>query len=402
MNSFSLNQVLNPHPLVVNPSTPLIETIALMNRSQITSCQREKEQWESRALIPTPASCALVMEEEKLLGIFTEHDLVRLTAEGRTLADMAVGDAMTQPVTTFASTEIEDLLDIVNLTRQYGIRHLPIVDQQNQLQGIIPLEAVQKYLGPLDWLRFKRVEEVMSKTSIHALPTVSVLRVAQLMVQHQVSYVVMAEPFESQEPNALATSLENSILRPVGIITKRDLIQFQTLELNLSQIQAETLMSRPLFLVRPEESLWSVHQKMEQRRVRRLIVTGAQGELKGIITQRSLLQALDPQEMYGMIEVLQRQVCQLERERAEFLQSRSRELSAQVKKRTLELEQANQQLQQEINQRRQIEQQLVHDALHDRLTGLANRTLLLDRIEFTLQHAQRHPHYLFALLFRVC
>ncbi len=399
MNSFSLNQVLNCHPLVVKPSTPLMETIALLNQSKINSCQLEQAQSEFTSLIPTHVSCALVMEEEELVGIFTEHDLVRLTAEGITLTEIAVGEAMTQPVTTFQSTEIQDLFDLVNLTSHHGIRHLPIVDEQNQLLGVITLEDVQRYLQPMEYLRFQRVAEVMSKTSIHTFSSVSVFRVAQLMLQHQVSYVILTEQFESQENCELETSVEHSNLRPVGIITKRDIIQFQTLELNLSKIRAETLMSRPLFLVRPEESLWSAHQQMQQHRVRRLIVAGEQGELKGIITQSSLLQALAPQELYGVIEVLQRQVCQLERERAEFFQSRSRELSEQVKQRTWELEQANQQLQQEINQRRQIEQQLVHDALHDRLTGLANRTLLFDRIEFALKHSQRHPNYLFALLF---
>lgn len=82
-----------------------------------------------------------------------------------------------------------------------------------------------------------------------------------------------------------------------------------------------------------------------------LVVAGEQGELKGVITQNSLLQALDPKEMYGVIELLQRQVCQLEREKAKVLQSRAEELSEQVKQRTLELESANQQLQQEIRQR---------------------------------------------------
>ena len=82
-----------------------------------------------------------------------------------------------------------------------------------------------------------------------------------------------------------------------------------------------------------------------------------------------------------------------------MLQNRARDLEEQVKKRTFELESANQQLQQEIIKRREIEQQLVHDALHDRLTGLPNRALLIERIEFAIQHAQRHPDYLFALLF---
>ncbi len=406
MNSFSIEQVLNRHPLIVNPSTPLIETIVLMNRSNIVSCNLDNNDSEFNELIPDHTSCALVMADSQLLGIFTERDLVRLTAEGRKLAEMTVGDVMTQPVTTFQLTEVQDLLGILSLNRQHRIRHFPIVDKHNQLLGIITLEAMQRFLQPMDWLRFQRVGEVMSNTLIYALPTVSVIQVTQLMVQYQVSCVVIAEPLESNENSELKTSVENSNLRPFGIITERDIIQFQTLELNLGNIQAQTLMSAPLFLVSPENSLWSAHQQMQRYRVRRLIVAGEQGELKGIITQNSLLQALDPKEMYGVIEVLQRQVCQLEIEKSELLQSRARGLEEQVKKYIFELEKANQQLQQEIIKRqqeiikrRQIEQQLVHDALHDRLTGLANRTLLTERIEFTIQHAKRHPDYLFALLF---
>ena len=406
MNSFSIEQVLNRHPLIVNPSTPLIETIGLMNQSRVASCNLDDNDDEFNSLIHAHVSCALVMVNSQLLGIFTERDLVQLTAEGRTLSGMTVGEAMTQPVTTFGETEVQDLYDILNLIRQHGIRHFPIVDKYNQFLGIITPEAVQRSLQPIDWLRFQRVVEVMNNSFIHVLPTVSMLQVTQLMVQHQVSCVVIAEPFESHENSELETVVENSNLRPVGIITERDIIQFQTLELNLGHIQAHTLMSTPLFLVSPEDSLWSAHRQMEQLRVRRLIVAGKQGELKGIITQKSLLQALDPKEIYGVIELLQRQVCQLEIEKAELLQSRTEELSEQVQQRTLELESANQQLQsanqqlqEEIIKRRQIEQRLAHDALHDALTGLPNRTLLIERIEFTIQHAKRNRDYLFALLF---
>ena len=406
MNSFSIEQILNRHPLIVNPSTPLIETIGLMNQSSVASCNLDDDDSEFNSLIHSHTSCALVMVDSQLLGIFTEHDLVQLTAEGRTLAEITVGEAMTHPVTTFQSTEVQDLHDILSLTRQHRIRHLPIVDRHDQLLGIITFETVQRLLQPTDWLRFQRVVEVMSNISIHALPTVSVRRVTQLMIQHQVTCVLIAEPFESHENSELKTSVENVPLRPVGIITERDIIQFQTLELNLSNIQAQTLMSTPLFSVSPKDSLWSAHQQMQQHRVRRLIVTGEQGEVKGIITQKSLLQALEPQEMYGVIEALKRQVSQLETEKAQLLQNRARELEKQVQKRTLELESANQQLQsanqqlqQEIIKRRQIEQQLVHDALHDALTGLPNRTLLRERIEFTIQHAKRNLNYLFALLF---
>ena len=77
----------------------------------------------------------------------------------------------------------------------------------------------------------------------------------------------------------------------------------------------------------------------------------------------------------------------------------NQELEQKVKERTIQLEISNQKLQQEICDRKKAEEQLVIDALHDRLTGLPNRALLMEKINFAIQHSKRNPNYLFALLF---
>ena len=89
-------------------------------------------------------------------------------------------------------------------------------------------------------------------------------------------------------------------------------------------------MSAPLFLVSPEDSLWTVYQQMQRHRVRRLVVAGLQGELLGIVTQTSLLQMLDPIEMCSLLEVLQQKVRQLEAEKVELLPGRRLELEQQA------------------------------------------------------------------------
>jgi len=53
----------------------------------------------------------------------------------------------------------------------------------------------------------------------------------------------------------------------------------------------------------------------------------------------------------------------------------------------------------DVTDRRQFEQQLVHDALHDVLTGLPNRALFVDRLGHALNRARRNPAYHFAVLF---
>jgi diguanylate cyclase (GGDEF)-like protein/PAS domain S-box-containing protein len=54
---------------------------------------------------------------------------------------------------------------------------------------------------------------------------------------------------------------------------------------------------------------------------------------------------------------------------------------------------------QDITERKRVEEQLLHDAFHDALTGLPNRALFMDRLSHTLSRAQRHPDFKFAVLF---
>lgn len=46
-----------------------------------------------------------------------------------------------------------------------------------------------------------------------------------------------------------------------------------------------------------------------------------------------------------------------------------------------------------------IQEQILHDALHDAMTGLPNRVLMMDRLGQALIHRTRRPHKLFAVLF---
>lgn len=53
----------------------------------------------------------------------------------------------------------------------------------------------------------------------------------------------------------------------------------------------------------------------------------------------------------------------------------------------------------DITKRKQMEEQLRQNALHDALTGLPNRVLFMDRLGLALEHAKRNQDYLFAVLF---
>jgi diguanylate cyclase (GGDEF)-like protein/PAS domain S-box-containing protein len=53
----------------------------------------------------------------------------------------------------------------------------------------------------------------------------------------------------------------------------------------------------------------------------------------------------------------------------------------------------------DITERKKVEDQLLHDAFHDALTGLANRALFLDRLGLSLARAKRRQEFHFAVLY---
>ena len=53
----------------------------------------------------------------------------------------------------------------------------------------------------------------------------------------------------------------------------------------------------------------------------------------------------------------------------------------------------------DVTERKSHEEQMIHDALHDSLTSIPNRTLLLDRIRQSLVRRKRYPETSFAVIF---
>ncbi|MEM9449938.1 MAG: CBS domain-containing protein [Cyanobacteria bacterium P01_E01_bin.6] len=303
-----LIDAIERHPLTVSPDMPIVEAIALISQAHQRTCVLPDASLSNQHEQDLPiqpvvrASCVLVVQEKRVLGIVTERDVVRLAAEATNLDSITVKDVMVSPVITLSEQSVQDIFAALFLFRRYRIRHLPIVDHRQQLVGIISNESIRQVLRPANLLRFRRVSDVVTTQVIQAPLTTRILTLAQLMTTHRVSCVVI-------------TQLDaEGIDQPVGIVTERDIVQFQALQIDLEKAEASQAMSTPLFLLSPEDSLWAAHQEMQKRRVGRLVVSWNWGKGLGIVTQTSLLRVFDPMEMYGVIENLQQTIQQLENE----------------------------------------------------------------------------------------
>ncbi|NKB17115.1 MAG: CBS domain-containing protein [Pseudanabaena sp. CRU_2_10] len=321
----ALEEAIDRHPLTVTADTPVIEAIDLMSAMRGKACLLSDASLVSDEVAKreTRSSCVLVVQEKKLLGIFTERDIVRLTAAGKSFVGIKIADVMTQPVITMHETHCQDVFAALFLFRRYRIRHLPIVGDGDRLVAIVSPESIRQVMQPANFLKLRRVSDVMTKEAICAPMHDSVMSVARCMAEYRVSCVVITEA-DDEDSHC-----------PVGIVTERDIVQFLSLKLNLAQIQAGDVMSTPLFLLSPEDSLWVAHEEMQRRHVRRLVVSWDWGRGLGIVTQTSLLRVFDPIEMYGVIETLQRRIEELEAGQKRYLsdadpKSKQTELSSKL------------------------------------------------------------------------
>jgi len=116
---------LHPSPaLHVSPSQTVAEVVELLRRQEV--------------------GCVLVCQDERLIGIFTERDLMqRILAVGRPL-NIPIVEVMTpHPVVVHAKDAIGNA---VRRMEEGGYRHLPVVDADGRPTGILSVKRIVHYL----------------------------------------------------------------------------------------------------------------------------------------------------------------------------------------------------------------------------------------------------------------
>ncbi|MGA9380722.1 MAG: PAS domain-containing protein, partial [Phormidium sp.] len=192
--------------------------------------------------------------------------------------------------------------------------------------------------------------------------TTSVKKVAQLIIENQVSSVVITA---KREP-------ENIV--PIGVVTERQIVQAWALGIDIAQTPASLIMRRLGQELNPTNSLLYAYQQMQSDRMDTLLVSEGKSELSGgqwgIITAMELLRSLEPMQIYRRLKRTQQFAQQLQVEKAQLLSRRNAELTEQVQQQTEKLRQESEKLKQQVQQAKLINQ----------ITQAMRGTLVLDEI----------------------
>lgn len=118
--------VLRPsHPICIGEDTPVSTAIDLMKSKNI--------------------GCILIVENDKLKGIFTERDvLTRVLAKELDPRNIAIQEVMTPDPETLRTDDMVGFA--LNRMSLGSYRHIPLVDERNRPIGVISVRDVFKHL----------------------------------------------------------------------------------------------------------------------------------------------------------------------------------------------------------------------------------------------------------------
>ncbi len=114
----------------------------VMREVAVTASESDSLLSAVRLMMDNKISVVLVTDEaDAPVGILTERDVVKaVDSSGGSVAGMTVGSIMTRSPITI--TKDASILKAIHMMAKHGIRHLPVVDENGFLEGIVSIRDV--------------------------------------------------------------------------------------------------------------------------------------------------------------------------------------------------------------------------------------------------------------------
>ncbi len=240
-------------------------------------------------------SCVVIMDDQSPVGIFTEHNLLWSVAQGIDMTKSPVKLNMSFPV--YSQKSATTVLDAYDHMRRMNIRHLVILDDNQNVMGVITLTNLIKSLmeGGLD--QETTVADFFNPQVITAPLDGMVRDYFRVMAEQQISCLVIVHD-SSQMPQKASHVA-------AGILTERDCVRIVHDALpDLDHLKLFQVMSSPVQAVCKDEPLQLALEKMSAQDLRRLVVLDPCGQVAGILTQSDIARGLGSRYMATLSSLL--------------------------------------------------------------------------------------------------
>jgi PAS domain S-box-containing protein len=279
-----LYEILTPGVVSVTPTTSVFQVIRMMRSKNI--------------------SCIVVLEENRPIGIFTERNVVWLTArQGPDFDDAEIREFMSSPVLT--ANKNTEVYAAYNLLATNKIRRLVVVDDEHQAVGVVTQSNLIDHLGYEYFIEIKKVSEIMTKILFTISKDITVYQALTKMAHKSVSCLIIMQDD-----------------RPVGILTERDVAKLLAERDDVWQLKVEKVMSCPVQTAPQDTPIHEAANIMKQKNIRRLVVIDNEGKIVGLTTQSDIVRGLEGKYIETLKETI--------REKDVKIESTSRDLAVKT------------------------------------------------------------------------
>lgn len=266
MNHSSLGSILTQAPVTLKADAMISEAIETLKKFQISSV-------------------AVVDESFKAIGIFTEHDALRIIAEE---IDQSTS------ITTVMSYDPISLEENINFNDAYTImsenhyRHLIITDSLGKCIGVVTEGDMIRHIG-LQYLgKLKKVSEAMNDSPLIFEWGTTLKFAAAEMKNKKTDYGVLLKG--------------GSVY---GIVTERNIIHAFGSGSNTSE-PIENLVQTDFMEITEETPLEDAAVLMEQHGVHQLVVLSETGQFCGLLTRRNVLKIIHHSYVEYLLEIIEK------------------------------------------------------------------------------------------------
>jgi len=255
MLSNKVSEIMTANLTSASISTPVVEVIQLMAGEDVGR--------------------VIVTDKAVPVGIFTEKDVLRrVVNSGIDPKNTHIGEVMTSPIR--AVPEETRIVDAFARMYKGKYRHLLVRGRRGRIVGIVSMRRILKVAVELG--QGKRETQTLGSIATAPAATIdsaaTVCDTVKLMAEKNLSAVIVTEA-----------------ARPAGIFTERDVLKrVAAIGIDLAQTAIHQVMTAPPVIMPSTALVGAALAEMYRRDIRNMPVSGAAGEIIGLVSMPDILQ----------------------------------------------------------------------------------------------------------------